>query len=397
MDNYKPLNEELQVINEKFAKEPYKSREDLYAFPLLAIDNQMTAYFTKAHPNTLNKWAKDLNEGVSFLVGHEQSGIPIARSFKGSIHDHEGLIDLYGKFFMQRGIELQGIKTDDFMQAFLGGTLEDVSIGFKAGWYECSICGLDIRSLDCPHMPGKEYDVDGKKVLCFAWIMHSTEKPAQLVEVSAVYKGAVKRAKFKSKKSVPVNFINTPEELKEAELEKEVSMCYSIPFKKEETSDKDNQEMNDLKEKLKLAETNNKVLLEQNGALKTEIDGYKKIINKLEKEVDEVKKANIKLQEKADGLKAAAEDGKTYREDLIKEILELGIKLHGNSYDKDTNEKMFKEPTRNLDEIKKIRQQYLTELEEKFPARKQTGDGNAGLEEKSETSVPDEAFKIEGR
>lgn len=231
MQEYKPTQEELAIINERFAKEPYKSVEDLYVFWLMAIDNQLTLYGTRAHPDTLNKWAKDLENGVSFLVGHQNNSLPFARSFKGLVREHEGLVELYGKFFMQKGLNIGEINTDDFMKAYLGGTLQDVSVGFKAGWYECSICGLDIRDPDCPHLPLNKYQIDGKEVLCFAWIMHSEEKPSELLEVSCVYKGAVPKAKLKGKKEVPANFINSPEELKKAGKDLELVLRFSIPVK----------------------------------------------------------------------------------------------------------------------------------------------------------------------
>lgn len=568
MKEYRPTKDELAVINERFAKVPYKSVDDLYVFWLMAIDNQMTLVYTKAHPDTLKKWAKDLEEeGVSFLFGHHQDYLPFARSFKGLVREHEGLVELFGKFFMQKGLKIGEINTDDFMQAYLGGTLQDVSIGFKAGWYECSICGLDIRDPECSHMPGQKYEIDGEEVLCFAWIMHSEEKPAILGEVSAVFKGAVPRAKFKGKKEVPAAFVSSAEELKSSDIEKEVCMQFNFPIKsikadideeykkdkeggekrmidlekffageyseeelkdlvltEEEvdeilsievsfeekerikenfgeelatllitfpayelliedeeyarwtrtfinslpdssfaviepaykrgetknknarhlphhgkggggtknenldlphlrnalarmnqikpvtdsisaeelrkkatshlenhrsalTTDEKSDEMIKLEEKIKTLETNNKILLEQNNTLKTETANLKN-------ELEEVKAINVEQQKKIEDLEKTTEDGKAYREDLIKEVLELGVKLHGNSFDKNTNEKMLKEPTRTLDEIKKIKDQYLKELDEKFPSRKQLKGKEHALEGESKTEIPDDAFKI---
>ena len=549
MEGYKPTKEELAIINERFAKEAYKSIDDLHVFWLMAIDNQLTLYGTKAHPDTLNKWAKDLENGVSFLVGHQNNSLPFARSFKGLVREHEGLVELYGKFFMQKGLKIGEIETDDFMKAYLGGTLQDVSVGFKAGWYECSICGLDIRDPDCPHLPLQKYEIDGKEVLCFAWIMHSSEKPSELFEVSCVYKGAVPKAKLKGKKEVPANFVGSLDELKKSDLDKELVLKFSIPVKEidsslldppqdaggqgakggennmdidqvlsQEVSEEealilkerfsneelekllvefpayellDNKEdyerwtrafINDLpnssfaviepaytkgetdnknarhlphhgkggggtrnenldlphlrnalaranqirpitnsisteelrqkasthlehhrsaltserkeedfiklESELKTAQTNNKVLLEQNETLKKDLTNSTK-------QIEELKSTNVELQAKIKELEPKAKDGQTYRDDLINEALELGVKLQGNSFDKETYEKMLREPQRSIDEIKNIRDQFLNTLMEKFPIGKQTKEQETNLPDAGEQSiVPDEAYKV---
>ena len=79
MEKYQPSKEELAIINEKFAKEPYKSSSDLYSFPAMIVDNRMTAYFTRVHPTFLEQCTKDLINGVGFLVGHDKNKIPMAR------------------------------------------------------------------------------------------------------------------------------------------------------------------------------------------------------------------------------------------------------------------------------------------------------------------------------
>lgn len=141
---------------------------------------------------------------------------------------------------------------------------------------------------------------------------------------------------------------------------------------------------------------NNKVLLEQNSKLKTENEELKTKTEKRETEINELKikigKKEKELKEVKDTNVGLQETAKKDREDLIKEILEMGIKLHGNSYDRETNEKMLKEPARTLDEIKNIREQYLKELDEKFP-RKQTDASTLELGTGQKQDLPDEAFE----
>ena len=522
MDKYQPTKDELAIINERFAKEAYKSCSDLYTFPAMIIDNRMTAYYTRVHPTFLEQCVKDLFNGVGFLIGHNRDDLPMARSFKGTAVSNGEVMEVFAKFFMQKDLEINKVNTDEFMKAFLGGTIEDVSIGFAAKKYECNICGNDIRTMDCPHWPGKRYNDKNKEdengTLCFAWVKEPAGPSGEaLLEVSAVYKGAAPKAKQKKSGDVP-KFVYLAEgkNLKEMPVGEPIAINFSFSFNqkggekgmnlkkflagecseedlkklvlsnedvdtilKQEVSEEgalkikiDKEHVAALKEypasellidknvrwtrahinslsdesfaviegkkrhlphhndkgevdlvhlkdalarveivgdalrkkaishleehkialkeietkgKLSAAETNNRVLLDQ-------ISGYKQVISSAETELQEIKVSNVALQEEVNELKPIADDGKAYREDLIQEVLSLGIKLHGNSYEKDTNETMLREPTRKLEEIKSIKGQYLNELDEKFP-RKQTSSAGAGAESKVESNAPDEAFK----
>lgn len=562
MDDYRPTKEELAVINERFAKEPFKSVEDLYAFPAMIIDNKLTAYFTRVHPTFLEQCVKDLFNGVGFLVGHDRDKLPMARSFKGHLTSDGDTMEVFAKFFMQKDLEVNGVNTDDFMRAFLGGTIEDVSIGFAAKRYECSICHNDIRSPDCPHWPGKKYndknEEDEKGTLCFAWVMEPGGPSGEaLLEVSAVYKGAAPAAKQRKASDVPKFIINLSEgkSLKEMSLEEAIAMNFNFPeiipkggekvfdidkffageYSKEELEpiglsaedidailaqevskeeagilkDKFKEQLSDLlkeypafellvddgqyarwtrayinslpdssfaviepayskgetknknarhlphhnekgggtsnenldlphlrnamarmnqiqpvtdsisteelrskaathlehhrsaleggrqeadfiklEEDLKTSQANNKVLLEQNTTLTSEV-------NQLKTEIETIKQANVNLQKEMDNLKLRAADGEKYREDLINETLELGIKLNGNNFDKATYENLLKESARTIDDIKKIRDQFLKELCERFPGSRQTTSPPLGLpgDNLQGSTIPDEAFK----
>ncbi len=542
-NEYEPTKEELVIINERFAKVPYKSVSDLYLFPAMIIDNQLTAYFTRMHPTFLEQCVKDLFDGVGFLVGHNRDTIPMARSFKGHLTSNGNVMEVFAKFFMQKDLTVNGVNTNDFMRAFLGGTVEDVSIGFAAKRYECSICQNDIRSTDCPHWPGKKYndkdEVTEDGTLCFAWVMEPAgPKGEALLEVSTVYKGAAPEAKQKKASDVPKFIINLTEgkSLKEMPKEEVLAMNFNFSltkggkkvfdinkffageYKKEELPEcvdidvilaqevseeetatlkdkfKDNidqlvtllkeypaaelliskddvswtreyinsmpdasfaviepayasgetknknarhlphhegenidkqhlkaalarmalvkpvtdsisaedlsaelsghlsQHESDLegKSKLQIAEANNQVLLEQIGNLKTEIDGLKQVVEDGATALQVMKDANAQLQQEVESLKTLAEIGKACKEDLINEILGLGVRLQGNNYDVATNKKVLG-PT-DLANIKKIRDQFLQELDKRFP-RKQSAGKPLNLPAEGDSGVPDEAYK----
>ncbi len=434
MEKYQPTKEELVIINEHFAKVPYKSENELYSFPAMIIDNRMTAYFTRVHPTFLDQCTKDLINGVGFLVGHDKNKLPMARSFKGQLVSDGEDIEVFAKFFMQKDLEINGINTDAFMQAFLGGTTEDVSIGFSAKRFECSICGNDIRNYaKCKHIPGKRYNEKDEEVetggkLCFAWVMEPGGPSGEaLLEVSAVYKGAVPKAKQKKANEVPKFALDLKEgkSLKEMPEEVTVNMNFSFPLLEEkgkvkfdlkkffagEYSEEELKEikldMNAILEQIKITEgelktatDNNKILLEQNedlknkavalqvslDALETETGETKE---RLEKEIKEVKDLNVKVQKDLDTIKNNL--GK-YKNELIEETLGFGIKLNGNSYDREKELKLLQE--KSIDDIRKIRTGFLNELCAKFPIGKVSAGPQTDLPKGEAQTVPDEGFKI---
>ena len=441
MEQYQPTKEELAIINEKFAKVPYKSEKDLYSFPAMIIDNRMTAYFTRMHPTFLDQCVKDLINGVVFMVGHDTNKLPMGRSFKGQLVSNGEDIEVFAKFFMQKNLETNGVNTDDFMKAFFGGTTEDVSIGFSAKRWECSICGKDIRNMDCPHWPGKRYNDKGEEVetggtLCFAWVMEPAGPSGEaLREVSAVYKGAVPKAKQKKPDEVPKFALDLKEgkSLKETPEEVAVNMNFSFPLEKEkvkfdiekffagEYSEEElkeiltKEDINTILEELKVtkeklagiekdlktAADNNKILLEQNEDLKNKMTALQGSLDaleaeagetkdRLEKEVKEVKDLNVNIQKELDAKKV---DLDKYKTELINEVLELGIKLNGNSFEKEKEQKILEK--QSIDEIKETRKRYLDEFCVKYPGSKFTAGPLGDLPKGNNAqNVPDEGFKI---
>lgn len=238
---YSPTEEELKIINSKFAKEDYKSVDDLYVFPSMIVDNLMTAYFTKIHPDFLKQCVKDLANGVAFLVGHDKDKLPMAKSFKGTSTNEGEVMEVFAKFFMQKDLDVNGINTDDFMKAYKGGTIEDVSIGFAAKSWICSICENDIRSDECKHWPGLSYNDKDEEVKkdgtqCFAWVKDPAGPTGEaLLEVSACYKGAVPNAKLKKPEEAPQFTIELTagKNLKEMPIDAPIAVNFSIPISEE--------------------------------------------------------------------------------------------------------------------------------------------------------------------
>src|SRR6185295_12202778 len=125
---------------------------------------------------------------------HWEWRLGLGRSLTGRYEKTGESEQVIADFYTIRGIKFNDATyqtTDDFINAIRAGIAKDVSIGFHGGEFVCSVCGLDMWSWDCWHIPGLEYDIKDKngdvirREEAFAWVAK-----ARLAEVSVVYKGA---------------------------------------------------------------------------------------------------------------------------------------------------------------------------------------------------------------
>jgi hypothetical protein len=210
-----PTNEQLRKIN-KLAKRTLSS-DEVFVWPSkLAGDMIIPDRCVQIMKELLDVFAKDASKGVSFLIDHSwhsdgfwgmggrpRAAIPYGRTFdsKFASGTEEGeTISLNADSYMMRGVEMDGIKTNDLISSIEAGTLFDSSIGFNFNCSICSICGNNYNdSNKCEHIAGKTYEVevDGvtKNMLC--WI--KAYPPGALWENSAVFDGAYPGAGMLSK------------------------------------------------------------------------------------------------------------------------------------------------------------------------------------------------------
>jgi len=206
----KPTKEMLAAIN-ALALEGSFSDEDLEVFQFLAADGQLTAHHTKFDVRTLRKFQRDMQHGdVALLVNHNQRGmLPLGRSFSSVLADSG---DVRGQFFIPLK-DAYGREREQAMEVASGikqGTNYDVSVGIHATFYQCNLCGHDVRTWECKHWPGMEFEVKVdehtvKKEMCFATVLgkkvatdeNGMEYFADVgcSELSCVVDGAVERAR----------------------------------------------------------------------------------------------------------------------------------------------------------------------------------------------------------
>ncbi|ETT30431.1 hypothetical protein C161_27488, partial [Paenibacillus sp. FSL R5-192] len=167
----KPSAEQLSKINQK-ALVPL-TEEQVHVFQARIIGTKrIDKYKMKITPNFLRKMADQVKEGVALLVDHpwqkwESLSFPYGRTFDSRIVEENGELELYGDHYMAKGLEANGISTDQLATGIDAGTIFDTSAGFISTKHNCSICGGDYyRNPDCTHIRGLEYD--GKECLVLA-------------------------------------------------------------------------------------------------------------------------------------------------------------------------------------------------------------------------------------
>jgi hypothetical protein len=172
-------------------------------------------YLTRMSEDTLRNFADDASTGVSFQNSHDVYKLGFGRSLHGRFIEGDQY-DKYGvridrtlaTFYTTPGMKLHDVSTDDFIKGVRNGTLHDVSVGFTADEYRCSICGGAVYDSwfgmysYCEHVPGLTYtlttedgspvlDANGNAETRTAWV---DIIGGHLHEVSAVYKGACPEA-----------------------------------------------------------------------------------------------------------------------------------------------------------------------------------------------------------
>mgnify|MGYP000845322191 CR=1 FL=1 len=406
----KPTKEQLDKIN-KFTRVPL-TEENTYVFSSMMIDSAVTSYSTIIHDNLLRKFSADVKKGVGLLLSHDHDKLPIGRSFDSTLIEEwdeetgETLKSLYGDFYIALGRNTESqVTTDDIVQGIDSGTIFDTSIGFSAKSVKCSICGRDIRSWECPHIPGREYIVEnddgvGVTTPCYAIIGEDGE--GELIEDSLVYAGACNRATIVNEYSAQndSSIKNKPKlklvkELKSLPVDSSVYLFYTkgeavlmtdndivmedktnLDKKRSESLMKEYQavfdnynvktadeleaklsKMNTLSEDLKskeakLSEKDNEI-----GVLKKDLEDKEAKITKLEESNNNLTELNSKLKENADLVD-------TYKKDLQSEIIELGVRTQGNAFNKTLFEKFL--ASLSIEELKEVKEDFSKEVANKF-------------------------------
>lgn len=196
-----PSEAQLELIRAHVVDPAILDEREPFVWQAVASNDREDAYSTRMHRSTLENFAADATDGVAFMNSHRTGGfigsaeLPLGRTFEGRLvgASSAGPLRVEVTSYTLRGLNLNGLSTDAFIEGMRSGIARDVSVGFYGGEYRCSICERDmLRDWECRHWPGREYpkldskgNDTGEKVRAIAWIHN-----ARLGELSVVYDGA---------------------------------------------------------------------------------------------------------------------------------------------------------------------------------------------------------------
>lgn len=447
MDKYGiPTDEQLAKIN-KLSKRNL-TKDEVFVFPnKLAGDMIIPNRYVQLTKELLDVFSLDANKGVSLLLDHSwapdgffglggrpKMAMPYGRTFSSSYEagSEEGeTISLMADHYMVRGIELDGIKTDDLISSIEAGTLFDSSIGFSYSNDVCSICGENYRGSKCDHVIGRTYEIEGddevvRNKLCYV----KAKPPGFLMENSLVFDGAYPSAGVLS--SVGEILENETGkyqiigETKEIDPSKTLISTYSektglVTMVKKSDHKKIFKGIDVGKDNLKGGEKNMdenlKKLLE---TFSIELEGDEinheeligKIAEKLDTTVESIKESvkAIQLSEgeplvvdeflpkelaseklgvelSAESILKLAKEGQDYHALVIEEAIAMGVRAQGNDFTADTWKETF--ASMSTKAIKDIAKTFEAQSKD-IPAGRKTNPDNS----KKFATIPDSAFKV---
>lgn len=376
--------------------------ERLFVFAALISNQNTDAYHTRMASSSLSNYARDAKAGVAFLDSHQHSN-RIGYSYDGQYKDGDSP-SVLADFYTVRGLRLGALATDDFIGGVEAGLIRDVSIGFKESTdpatpfkYSCSICGEDMFSWDCYHIPGVTYEVTTnpdaepdeqitEERVCFSWVEN-----AELSEVSAVYDGATPDAMIvKATREQRAGRLSNDTKLlleRKHRIELPRSEQFrgvNLPKEKDMADDKDKSGAPD---KLLVRE----IAIEARAAgLDGKGEDVMTLVRSMREEIERLKP-----------FERVADEGKALREQLIKETLEEGVRAFGDKFENEKKREMLS--GLGVDTIVELRSTWKALGDANFDAAKNRqskddpeSDENGGdKEDKSdETSAPEEMPEI---
>lgn len=392
MKYLKPTPEQLEKIN-KFALTPL-TEDDVFVFNDLMIDDSLVkSHMIKVHDNLLTKFIQDTKNGIGLLMNHNSWQLPVGRSFdayKVTEVDEDGNVvnTLYGSFYidLNRNTE-SGMTTNDIVKGIVSGTIFDTSVGFRASSYKCSICGNDIRDFaKCSHFPGETYAVERDGViqseLCYAIV--GEDGDGELLENSLVFAGACDRASIQKQFSA-----NSVTNLKDSTKLQMIDNIKSVPLgavvytymaKDGAVMYYTEQKNENLRSDEDLTTEKLREIFSKYGATLSDTDDVERFIDEfvvsLKEQAEEKSKELLaqiaerdekiaQLEAEKEELSKKAELAEEYRNSLINDAIEMGIRAHGNLF----NEELFRKflSTLSIEEIKETYEKFREEVNAKYP------------------------------
>lgn len=346
-------DDDMVLINKHTRRE--FTADEVYIYPIVLCDNESDRdyeYFTKKDLDILS----DLFIGKTFIQDHTWSSEnQHSRIFKSEVVKVPGKTvendtRLKGKPYYQLKAWAYTVKKghEHLIENIEAGILKEVSVGFRIEDMECDICGNSFYDgSKCSHYPGKEYEYNGVKQVCY---LHM-KNPTEAFEVSFVAvpaqpaAGVIKGIKIEGLKK------GFKDNIKHAKTER--SIFYAKLNKRGEIS------MEKLKELVIKAKSS------ESDVVEIPVSDLEKDLGIYDEAIVKATKAEDKLKE----LEPKAKMGEAYIDDLKKECNRLGKMAEGKSFNEEVMKSIFDKC--NLEELKAFKKQYEDKVDELYPPQPQ--------------------------
>lgn len=346
-------------------------------------NDQVDAHHTHMLDGTLSNFAADSRAGVAFLNSHRHYELPFGRSLSATIEENEERKRVITEFFTLPGLNLNGVTTDDFIAGVRSGIVSDVSVGFHGGEWWCDICGGDYRRYQsCPHFAGTRVETKEGFVVCTVGIDN-----ARLSEVSAVYDGSTPDATIlKAQRMAAVGELDPKLRATiEARYRTRLPEVRSFAGADMHSQQEDGMDYE-------------KLVGDMRSALGVEEDALIESINVLVAENERLSGIETEWQELSERVKdiePLAEDGRTYREDMVTQALAEGVRAYGDKFDNETYETMLR--SASLEVIKRMKDDWQAIGDSRFVGGRQTTDEGEPApdgKQRKRVHVPDAAYRV---
>lgn len=371
------------------------------------------AYSSYMTLSTLTNFMNDAKMGVAFLPAHEHDELPFGRSFDAVLENvvNPPRTRVVASFYTMPGLKLNDVSTDDLIGGLRSGLVKDTSVGFHGGDMTCSLCGRSIWSWDCPHIPGKKYEVESGGVFSVKTATYAVDG-AHLAEVSAVYDGATPRAEILKAEREAAEGRLRPEEVRLFEQRYRVKLPAAKrsfagvepqkPAQPPERSDMTIEEfLSGARSVLGLpgdADMHNVLLaLSDAGGELARLRPMAGALAEAQGRAQALDGEVTTLRAQVATLEPLAADGRTYRDDLVVAALAEGVRAYGDKFAQETYETMLRGAS--LDVIKRMRDDWQSVGDARFPGGRVTTDGGElapgkGSGAKPRSAVPDAAYAV---
>jgi hypothetical protein len=403
--------EELLALARERAPDPkvFDEREPFFARAQIS-NNRLDAYFTRMCGDegcTLSNYAADAAAGVSVQNSHNTRVLGLGRSLTGILSGQQGakgggLVRVHSDFFVLPGLSLSGVSSDDVIDGMRAGAIRDVSIGFYGGEIRCSLCGRDLWDWDCWHIPGVAYvknekgnwvraddGADGAQV-AVAWI-HG----AHLAEYSLVYDGATPEAEITGRKAhQEALLLDRRFRIKVPAAERRFAGA-QIPTKEARVADEPTAATADTEAlaavRAALVELGITDVADAGGAVRAlgrRIADTRASLAEIGAEPTEEPAAALRrLHREVRTLTPLADDGRTYRKDLVDAAIAEGVRAHGNDFAADTYRQVLE--TLPLETVKRMTADWAAIGKQRFPGGRATKEADErGATQAAQPAIP---------